>query len=277
MCECDGETESCRRVKYLHSLVSMSIPIKEFLEFPVAANGSFSASSISLGGAGPGFEALLPATDCVVIHAENDRKDLKHTALKAFIGNTSGSISELTDGKLLALSMPPGPENAIALLTALCTGSVAPIDWNSTEEEAEVILRALEADKVLTRRDNVNLIKAASALSVGVIFVEQDTTTVGLFTLDTNNCVRNDSSENQHDGVALILHTSGTSGNKKQVYHTAESLLVGTACIIKSWGLTPSDCNLNMMPLFHVGGICRGVLAPILSGGSITLTLPTNP
>ncbi|CAM1511095.1 Fc.00g086080.m01.CDS01 [Cosmosporella sp. VM-42] len=35
-----------------------------------------------------------------------------------------------------------------------------------------------------------------------------------------------------------------------------------------SWGLTSSDVSLNMMPLYHVGGLVRNIFAPIFSGGS---------
>eukprot|EP01041_Mallomonas_annulata_P009368 gene9368-19429_t len=67
----------------------------------------------------------------------------------------------------------------------------------------------------------------------------------------------------------LLLHTSGTSGNKKLVPYTLETLLTGVACIISSWRLTPKDMCLNMMPLYHIGGIVRNILSPILSGGSV--------
>ena len=33
--------------------------------------------------------------------------------------------------------------------------------------------------------------------------------------------------------------------------------------------LFPSDICLNMMPLFHIGGIVRNLFSPILSGGSV--------
>ena len=67
--------------------------------------------------------------------------------------------------------------------------------------------------------------------------------------------------------AVLLLHTSGTSGNKKLVPYTLDMVAVGAACIAASWGLSPSDVCLNMMPLFHIGGIMRNVFAPILAGG----------
>lgn len=41
-------------------------------------------------------------------------------------------------------------------------------------------------------------------------------------------------------------------------------IVVGVACIVSSWNLTPADVCLNMMPLFHIGGIMRNILSPVL-------------
>lgn len=40
-----------------------------------------------------------------------------------------------------------------------------------------------------------------------------------------------------HPEIVLLLHTSGTSGNKKLVPYSLEALVVGVACIISSWRL----------------------------------------
>ena len=69
--------------------------------------------------------------------------------------------------------------------------------------------------------------------------------------------------------TVLLLHTSGTSGNKKLVPYSLDMVAVGAACIISSWNLSPDDVCLNMMPLFHIGGIMRNVFAPILAGGHV--------
>ena len=67
----------------------------------------------------------------------------------------------------------------------------------------------------------------------------------------------------------MLLHTSGTSGNKKLVPYSLEMIIIGCSSIISSWNLKPNDICLNMMPLFHIGGIMRNILSPIMSGGHI--------
>ena len=48
-----------------------------------------------------------------------------------------------------------------------------------------------------------------------------------------------------------------------------DMLITGVGCIISSWNLSPADVCMNMMPLFHIGGIVRNILSPILSGGCV--------
>ncbi|KAL9620528.1 MAG: hypothetical protein Q9160_004997 [Pyrenula sp. 1 TL-2023] len=68
---------------------------------------------------------------------------------------------------------------------------------------------------------------------------------------------------NTADDIAMMLFTSGTSGTKKVVPISMHSMIAGVALVIDSWALGPSDCCLNMMPLYHIN-----LLAPIMSGGS---------
>lgn len=68
---------------------------------------------------------------------------------------------------------------------------------------------------------------------------------------------------------ALVLFTSGTTGNKKLVPHCMGDLLTAATVIALSWRLEPSDVNCNLMPLFHVGGIVRQVFSPLVSGSCV--------
>lgn len=78
-----------------------------------------------------------------------------------------------------------------------------------------------------------------------------------------------DTTQDNLSRTVLLLHTSGTSGNKKLVPYTMEMIVTGVACIVTSWGLTTEDVCLNMMPLFHIGGIVRNIFSPVLSGGAV--------
>jgi acyl-CoA synthetase (AMP-forming)/AMP-acid ligase II len=77
----------------------------------------------------------------------------------------------------------------------------------------------------------------------------------------------------QPDDVALVLHTSGTTGRPKAVPLTHRNLLRTMKNIQATYELTPADRTLLVMPLFHVHGLLAGFLAPLSSGGSVIVPL----
>ena len=77
----------------------------------------------------------------------------------------------------------------------------------------------------------------------------------------------------QPDDVALVLHTSGTTGRPKAVPLTHRNLTRTMRNIRDTYQLTPEDRTILVMPLFHVHGLLAGFLAPLLSGGSVIVPL----
>ena len=76
---------------------------------------------------------------------------------------------------------------------------------------------------------------------------------------------------------ALVLFTSGTTGNKKLVPHLMGDILTAATVIALSWQLKPTDVNCNMMPLFHVGGIVRQVFSPLVSSSAVICSPSFDP
>lgn len=77
----------------------------------------------------------------------------------------------------------------------------------------------------------------------------------------------------QPDDIALVLHTSGTTGRPKAVPLTHRNLTRTMKNIQLTYELTPKDRTMLVMPLFHVHGLLCGFLAPLLSGGSVIVPL----
>lgn len=77
----------------------------------------------------------------------------------------------------------------------------------------------------------------------------------------------------QPDDIALVLHTSGTTGRPKAVPLTHKNLTRTMKNIKATYDLTPADRTMLVMPLFHVHGLLAGFLAPLYSGGSVIVPL----
>ncbi|EYE97890.1 acyl--CoA ligase [Aspergillus ruber CBS 135680] len=75
--------------------------------------------------------------------------------------------------------------------------------------------------------------------------------------------------EAQPDDIALVLHTSGTTGRPKAVPLTHNNLTTTMKNIKATYELTPEDRTYLVMPLFHVHGLLAAFLAPLYAGGSV--------
>ena len=71
------------------------------------------------------------------------------------------------------------------------------------------------------------------------------------------------------DDTALILPTSGTTGEPKLVALTHAHLGHMVRSATQALALTPRDICVNPMPLHHIHGIAIGTLLPLASGGSL--------
>jgi long-chain acyl-CoA synthetase len=69
--------------------------------------------------------------------------------------------------------------------------------------------------------------------------------------------------------TALLMYTSGTTGQPKGVLLSHANLLAGARTVAGWHGLSADDRVLSSLPLYHINGQVIGTLAPFVSGGSI--------
>ncbi|PFH50931.1 hypothetical protein AMATHDRAFT_143766 [Amanita thiersii Skay4041] len=224
-----------------------------------------------------------------VFSPESSTQPLFHSDLKAFIETFalphSSCRRRLGPNDRVLVLLPTSPENAVTLLALASYHTCAPVNANCTAPELREDARRLGIKAVVTTEDAVDRLELPilqEELDCDIIIIRPRLGgPAGLFDMDlvgdTPVTLEYPSTPHGLLDQALILHTSGTSGKKKVVPYTLQSLIVGTLCVIHSWGLKPSDININMMPLFHVGGIVRNLLAPILSGGSAIMCSGFDP
>ncbi|ODV94374.1 hypothetical protein PACTADRAFT_4316 [Pachysolen tannophilus NRRL Y-2460] len=68
--------------------------------------------------------------------------------------------------------------------------------------------------------------------------------------------------------IALIIHTSGTTGRPKAVPLTHKNITKSMANISKTFKLTSADKTYLVMPLFHVHGLIGALLSTLSTGGT---------
>jgi acyl-CoA synthetase (AMP-forming)/AMP-acid ligase II len=79
------------------------------------------------------------------------------------------------------------------------------------------------------------------------------------------------------NNVALVLHTSGTTGRAKVVPLTQGNLVASARQIAAALKLTPCDRCLNLMPLFHIHGLIGALLSSVAAGATFVTTPALEP
>ncbi|KAJ7173681.1 acetyl-CoA synthetase-like protein [Mycena filopes] len=224
----------------------------------------------------------LPFTSAPALYSPDlSRQPLLHDTIRSFVQHFAlphaPTRNPLGPNDRVMVVLPTGPENALALLALASYHTCAPVNASCTAAELLDDAQRLNAKAIVSTRDaedRLELRRLADTLGCDVVYIEpRSSGPCGLFDMDSMRGVQlqvpfRPSKLHGLGDQSLILHTSGTSGKKKVVPYSLRHLIVGTSAVVQSWDLQERDVNLNMMPLFHVGGIVRNLLAPIFSGGS---------
>lgn len=70
---------------------------------------------------------------------------------------------------------------------------------------------------------------------------------------------------------AMILYTSGTTGNPKGVVLTHKNIISQVHTLIDAWKWTSNDVILHVLPLHHVHGIVNALLCPLYVGAKCSM------
>jgi oxalate---CoA ligase len=165
----------------------------------------------------------------------------------------------------VATVLPGGLEAAFGFLAVASSAVAAPLNPALKLDDFRFYLKDLRASLVVVPPGPLEPVRQAAAeLSIPVVELDGDLT---LRAVETGRAPVADRPSDPGD-VALLLHTSGTTGRSKIVPLTQRNLSGSAYDIAESLRLTPSDRGLTVMPLFHIHGLVAGVLAPLAAGGS---------
>lgn len=182
-------------------------------------------------------------------------------------------------GDRVAIVLDNGPEMAAAFVTIAQATTTAPLNPSYRQEEYEFYLQDLKAKALVVAHDYEGpALLAAQATGTNVLRLAfDDTDPAGSFRLLSAEAFGETQPDHAaEDDVALILHTSGTTSRPKIVPLLQSNIYASAHNIQSSLGLTPDDCCLNIMPLFHIHGLIAALTASLAAGARISCTTGFN-
>jgi acyl-CoA synthetase (AMP-forming)/AMP-acid ligase II len=181
--------------------------------------------------------------------------------------------SGLDPGHVVAIALPNGIKYLVVFLAATRARLIAaPMNPAYKAEEFRFFLEDSEARIVITTSAADAVREAARALSLPVWTASRNAT--GEVQLSGPGCSA--STKDAPDApvpedIALLMHTSGTTGKPKAVPLTHGNVMASVRNIAAHYHLSPADTGLVVMPLFHGHGLIGATLSALFAGARIVL------
>jgi acyl-CoA synthetase (AMP-forming)/AMP-acid ligase II/thioesterase domain-containing protein/acyl carrier protein len=203
-----------------------------------------------------------------------------HARLVAQVHATGAQLArlDLVGDARVAVVAADSADVAVLLVALMAHATAVPLNPLMPEANLRQQLVLLRAKAVVTTERDVTspVVRASLALGLRVLHLrDDDGGTRGLLDVDardddTNNAHDVEAATRGGDDTALVVCTSGTTGHPKVVPLTHNNLLsmLHENCDVLQ--LTPEDCCVSFMPLFHIHGL-GAVLCSVLAGGSVVV------
>ncbi|MBV9086058.1 MAG: AMP-binding protein [Acidobacteriaceae bacterium] len=178
-------------------------------------------------------------------------------------------------GDRVASVFPNGLPAIIAFLASSIAGTSAPLNPAYPYEEFHFFLGDTQAHLLLVPPHHEEQASdAAHDRGIRVMTIDMDQN--GFVHLHERR-EGTHATHPQPEDIALILHTSGSTGRPKRVPLQHANLAASAKNIARTYGLSPDDVALCIMPLFHIHGIVASTLATLASGGTVVVPAKFNP
>ncbi len=228
------------------------------------------------------LKASVERNAAAIAIAASGRQPLSYLRLLHQVEDTVRALSSagLKRNDRVALVLPNGPEMAVAFLAVAAGATCAPLNPAYTEDEFDFYISDLNARALIVASGvDSPARKVARKRQVPIIeLVPTVEAEAGVFTLEaTEISVADGPRFATPFDTALVLHTSGTTSRPKIVPLTHANVCHSAFNIAASLALTPHDCCLNVMPLFHIHGLIAAVLSSLAAGARIACAPRFNP
>ncbi|MFZ0169483.1 MAG: acyl--CoA ligase [Candidatus Dormiibacterota bacterium] len=196
---------------------------------------------------------------------------LTYGRLRQLVSEGAEALASLGVGAhdRVAMALPDGAEAIVLFLAAAFGATACPLNPAYKEDEFRFYLEDTQA-RVLLLPPGQGA-EARRALPRGAMVIEAEIDAGGRLRLESQQprLGARPVQPSGPDDVALVLHTSGTTGRPKRVPLRHRHLVASLGNITTHYRLDEEDVSLCVMPLFHVHGLVASALAALAAGGTV--------
>ena len=210
--------------------------------------------------------ATAPDRPALTFHGQS----VSYAGLEKAVAAMAGWLVDqgVTPGDRVALYARNHPESFITLLATSRIGALMlPLNWRLSE--AELSWQMADAAPVLLLYGG-DFIDPATRLATEAQCQSQEIGTPLEEARHGYHLAAGDSS-GAHDAELLIVYTSGTTGRPKGAVLNQAAMFANANMSHDAYAMTADDVVLNLLPLFHVGGLNIQPLPALLIGASVII------
>lgn len=178
-------------------------------------------------------------------------------------------------GGRIAIAAHNHPDTTIQYFAAWSMGvCIVPLNMSEDNNRLRYILQNSGATVLLCREDYITRLPECMPLTgLHVVPVYNEPDTPGGFHELLNNTAPKGWTTEEPSAYdeALIVYTSGTTGNPKAVVLTQGNILADAEAIMTWFDITPEQRMMCVLPVHHVNGTIVTHATPMLAGASVVL------
>lgn len=174
----------------------------------------------------------------------------------------------------IAVVHPGGRDMAAAIIGIWSYATPVPLNPDNTLGEVAIQLRDMRVEAVAILADmDTPARRAAADLDLPILDLRPDEDGAMRLTATTRPGAPADANAGpvQPDDIVAVLATSGTTSHSKIVPIRHRHLTARNEIAAADLGLTPDDRGLNMLRLYHSGGLGQGISTPLIAGSSVAV------
>ena len=205
--------------------------------------------------------------------------EITYERLGEMVGRFAMALTELgvSPGDRVALISKPRAAWATTFFAILrCGAVVVPLDPELQRGEIERILKEAEVKGIVFSGGKTeDVLSFRSELPENPFLVSMDRVHhEGVLFLDALLLGKTEAPRAEIDpsSLAILMYTSGTTGNAKGAMLTHANISSNALTAVKLVALTAEDNFLSIVPWNHIYGLTITLIAPLVTGGTTTYT-----